>query len=356
MLLNNLLIKRARLFTEFLKYKITKKRKPIVAYLLLTDRCNRRCRYCFVDCSRQKKELTFLQWKKIIDILVKKGTKMICLMGGEPLLYPQIDKIVDYIKKKGLICDLTSNGILVKAKMETIKKLNGLMISLDGNKLANDTNRGNGAYDKAWEAIIAAKENGVNVRVNAVLTKQNKDCLEFLLDLADKYKIFVTYSILAEFPEKEKTLAKKIILSDKEIKTIYQKLKKWKQKGKRILFSQSTLDYVINYPLPYSQIIFKNKNYGNYYKHECLFGRVMFYIDSDGSFYPCAALWNSSIYKPGNVIRDGFKKAWKKMENLRCQSCFCPGVPEWNHITSLGGICDGMKITLQQMFSKRIDR
>lgn len=350
--MTGLLIKRTKLFAEIFKYKITKQRKPIVAYLLLTDKCNRRCRYCFVDPSKKKKELNFKQWKKVIDVLVAKGCKMFCLMGGEPLIYPEIDQIVDYIKKKNVICDMTSNGILVRNKIATVKKLDGLMISLDGDRKATDANRGEGAYQKALEAIKIARENGVTVRINSVLTKQNKNCLKFLLKLADKYNLFVTYSILAEFPEKEKKLAGKIILDDEEIKQVYRQLKKWKKQGKRILFSQNTLDYVINYPLPYKKIILKNDSWASYSDFNCLFGKVMFYIDSNGDFYPCAALWNSQYYRPLNIIKDGFLKSWKNLGNLECKSCFCPGVPEWERMTSLSGIIDGVKVTLTQLLGK----
>jgi len=349
---NNLLLNRAKLFLALLTYKITRQRKPIVAYLLVTGRCNRRCRYCFVDCSDPVKDLSLKRWQEIIDTLHQQGTKMICLMGGEPLVYQHIDQLVDYIKSKGIICEMTTNGFLVKAKLDTIKKLDSLMISLDGDKKANDSNRGAGSYDMAIEAIKLAINNGVTVRVNSVLTQQSKKSIKHLLDLTDKYNLFVTYSILAEFPEKEKALAKNIMLADKEIKQTYIKLKKWKQKGKRILFSLSTFDYVINYPVSYKKIILKNDPQANYYPQQCLFGQAMFYLDADGSFYPCAALWNSKHYTAPNMFKLGFKKAWQQMGDLKCQSCSCPGVPEWNHITSPAGIWDGLKITLRQLFTK----
>lgn len=349
---NNLIIKRGRLFTKMMECKIFNKRKPLVAYLLLTDRCNLRCRYCFVDCSQKKDELTFEEWKNVINQIYKKGCRMICLMGGEPLLYPQIGEIIDHIKKKNIICEMTTNGALLPQKINIIKKLDSIMISLDGDEKANDANRGKGSYQKAIKAIKITREHNIPVRINAVLTKQSKNSIEFLLDLADKYNLYVTFSITADFPFKHINIAKQIVLNDKEIKKIYTQLKKFHKQGRRILFSESTLDYVINYPLPYNKIVLRqDSQYQNYYPHKCVFGKTMFYIDANGDFYPCATLWNSKYYRPMNIRKDGFQKAWNNMEKLPCLTCFCPGVPEWNRIMSLGGLTDGLKITLNQFLN-----
>jgi MoaA/NifB/PqqE/SkfB family radical SAM enzyme len=350
-----LLKKRSVLFSKIMEYKLTKKRTPIIAYLLITDRCNLRCRYCFVDCDQKKdRELNTQEWLSLIDEMYDMGVRMICLMGGEPLLYQDIDEIIKYIHAKGIICDLTTNGLLVQKKIEAIKYLDSLMISLDGDELANDTNRGKGVYKRVLQAIQTACENGVIIRINCVLTKQNKDSFEHILDLCDEYGLYATFSITAEFPQEHIEDAHNIILNDDEIKNIYIQLKSLRKQGRRILFSEGTIDYVINYPLPYNKIIFADDQENlNYYKSSCLFGRTMFYVDSNGMIYPCAALWNSSGYKPKSVLDVGFKNAWENMSTLPCVTCFCPGVPEWNYVTSIQGVLHGLGVSLSQLISRK---
>jgi MoaA/NifB/PqqE/SkfB family radical SAM enzyme len=354
-MLDNLLFKRARLFAKVVQCRILNKRKPVVAYLNITDRCNLRCRYCFVDVNRCQEELTVSEWESLINEIYLRGCRMICLMGGEPLLHPDIEEIVNYIRKKKIICDMTTNGVLVPQKINIVKNIDSLMVSLDGDEVAHDTNRGKGSFRKAINAIKIARQNNIVVRINAVMTKQSQGCLDFLLDLADEYNLYVTFSITAEFSCKDTSIAKEVALSDEEIRRIYVKLKQQLRKGRRILFSESTLDYVINYPLSYNKIIFRDdKENCEYYTEQCPFGRTMFYVDANGDFYPCAALWNTGYFSPRNLRKDGFQKAWDNMANLRCSACFCPGVPEWNRIMSLKGLFSGIKITLNQALKKNI--
>lgn len=352
MLKNNMLIKRARLFAKMVSCKAFNRRDPVVAYLLITDRCNLRCRYCFVDVEQKRDELSTDEWIKIINETVRRGTKMICLMGGEPLLHPDIDQIIDHIHSKGIICDMTTNGWLLPNKIELIKKLDSIMISIDGDAEATDINRGEGAFAKALRAIEIARQNNIVVRLNAVMTQQSINSIEFLLDLAEKHDLYVTFSITAEFPEKYENLANQIMLNEQQIRDLYKKLKILRAEGKRILFSDLCLDYVINYPTAYNEIIFKGSPHAQYYTKGCLFGRTMYYIDANGDFYPCAALWNHEAFTPKNIRKDGFENAWNNMSGLKCISCFCPGVPEWNDIMSFSGLLRGLKISLLQSKSR----
>ncbi|MDP2939648.1 MAG: radical SAM protein [Candidatus Omnitrophota bacterium] len=335
--------------------KILGQRSPVVAYLLLTDRCNMHCRYCFVDTTKKRKELSTQEWKQLIDEIFTMGCRMICLMGGEPLLHPDIEEIIGHIQSKKIICDMTTNGILVPKMINVVKKINSLMVSLDGDEVANDANRGKGSFKYALDAIKIARENGVVVRINAVMTKQSQNSLEFLLNLADKFDLYVTFAITAEFLCEDIVRAEEVTLSDGEIKNVFIKLKKLRQQGRRVLFSQAALDYVINYPLPYNKIIFQDDiEHRKFYKNKCPFGNTMFYVDANGDLYPCAALWNTDHFQPMNILKDGFQKAWDNMARLRCLTCFCPGVPEWNRIMSLRGLTDGLLVTLKQTFSRRV--
>ena len=351
---NNLIIKRARLFAKMNECKLLRRRCPVVAYLLITDKCNLRCRYCFVDCNQKRKELSTSEWIDLINNLYAHGTNMVCFMGGEPLLHKDIDILVDHVLAKGMICDITTNGVLVPKKIDIIKKVDSLMVSVDGDREGNDANRGKGSFDKAIEAIRVARGAGVAVRINAVMTKQSKDSIDFLLDLADQYDLYVTFAITAEFPLGQKGREEEIMLSETEIKNLYKRLKVFRSKGRRVLFSPSTLDYVINYPLPYNKIILRgDKEHENYYTQMCPFGQTMFYVDSNGDFYPCAALWNGEYFTPKNVLIDSFQDAWENMTNLKCVTCFCPGVPEWNRIMSIKGLFSGVKLSLKQMAIKK---
>ena len=312
------------------------------------------CHYCFVDHVALPNEMSTEQIIRLVDELYDKGTRMICLMGGEPLLKPGIDKIIDHIVNKGIICDMTTNGLMIKNKLDIIKKLDAIMISLDGDEQANDQNRGKGTYPKIVEGIKIARENGVIVRLNCVLTRKNMGSIEYMLQFARNNGLFVTFALMAE-PHQIPEDLKEFTMTDQEIKETYLKLKKLRAEGWPVLFSDHTLDYVINYPLAYNKIIFKNapKKILDYYKRECRYGRTMAYIESDGKTYPCAALWKVDFFKPKSAQeKGGFQAAWDNMEQLPCKTCFQPGCSEWNYLTTLQGVLHGIRFSLNQLLTR----
>lgn len=91
-------------------------RKPLQCSLYVTDRCNLDCGYCTeYDNSRPHPSLEDLKkWvRKIRDL----GTMRIALVGGEPLLHPDIVELVRYCREIGFATSLTTNGFLLTRKL-----------------------------------------------------------------------------------------------------------------------------------------------------------------------------------------------------------------------------------------------
>ncbi|KKL64314.1 hypothetical protein LCGC14_2166230, partial [marine sediment metagenome] len=88
---------------KLLHQKVIKDGKiiPIHPQIYITNRCNLNCSFC--SCSDRQKtlEMKFDEVKEVIDILEDAGAKAITISGGgEPLLHPEINKIIDYIEFK----------------------------------------------------------------------------------------------------------------------------------------------------------------------------------------------------------------------------------------------------------------
>lgn len=85
-----------------------------IIYLHVTQECNLRCTYCYAK-NNLGKDMMMNEnaSRKYIDILEQKGVKKVVLTGGEPLLNPDIEKIVEYIKKKGIYVSLLTNTIFL---------------------------------------------------------------------------------------------------------------------------------------------------------------------------------------------------------------------------------------------------
>ncbi len=72
--------------------------------------CNIRCRCCYNLDRNGVKPLGLV--KKEIDIAAaKRNLQVITLLGGEPTLHPDLERIIAEIKSRGLMCHILTNGI-----------------------------------------------------------------------------------------------------------------------------------------------------------------------------------------------------------------------------------------------------
>lgn len=118
-------------------------------FLVITDACNLRCKYCFV---KQKPNYMNLKIAKdsmdfINDVKFPDKPFHVQFFGGEPTLMWDsiIVPVVEYVKQKkyNIEFDITSNGILLdENKIKYMKENNiGLLFSMDGDKNVQDLNR-----------------------------------------------------------------------------------------------------------------------------------------------------------------------------------------------------------------------
>ena len=74
-------------------------------------------------------------------------------------------------------------------RVEDLKKLDTLCISLDGDRESHDANRGEGSYDKAVAAVELALDHGLHTRIHMTLTKNNIGSLEYLADFSRRMDV-----------------------------------------------------------------------------------------------------------------------------------------------------------------------
>jgi hypothetical protein len=72
--------------------------------------CNIRCKFCYAIEHPKVKPLAEVEAE--IDLaLRKRNLDAISLLGGEPTLHPALPDIVRYVKSKGLVCQVLTNGV-----------------------------------------------------------------------------------------------------------------------------------------------------------------------------------------------------------------------------------------------------
>lgn len=145
----------------------------------VTDRCNLRCVYCVPECGvmriPEERILTEEELIRITKAAAKEGIAHIKVTGGEPLLRPNLARLVQKIREIPGIetVTLTTNGILLPDQMDALAAagISGINISLDTrNKERYRILTRGGELERALAGLEAAKgQKGVTVKVNAVL-------------------------------------------------------------------------------------------------------------------------------------------------------------------------------------------
>ncbi len=79
------------------------------AYLQITRKCNNECVFC--SNPQFEKEITLAQAKKSIDALCREGVTEVFLTGGEPTTSPHLFEIIRYLKGRGIVPRMISNGV-----------------------------------------------------------------------------------------------------------------------------------------------------------------------------------------------------------------------------------------------------
>lgn len=88
-------------------------------YIEITNNCNLNCEFCH-NTNRKKEYMTVENFEKIIQ-KVKNHTKIICLhVKGEPLLHPNLQQILEILKKYNLQTNITTNGILLNKTVDIL--------------------------------------------------------------------------------------------------------------------------------------------------------------------------------------------------------------------------------------------
>ncbi|MEW5760770.1 MAG: radical SAM protein [Candidatus Thermoplasmatota archaeon] len=176
--------------------------KPIVLQWHLTNRCNLKCKHCYMHddpnyIDELKNELCFEECIKLIDDFheLLKFIDMngrINFTGGDPLLKKEIYKLIEYARKKGIFVGILGNPDLLSYKVCKKLKSVGLLryqISIDGMEKTHDSLRKKGAFRKAIKGIRLLNKVGIPSVVMFTLSKRNACELIDVIRLAAKENV-----------------------------------------------------------------------------------------------------------------------------------------------------------------------
>ena len=306
-----------------------------LAYILVTDFCNFRCGYCFIENSLKgpstamSKDLA----DKVIKILVNEVKQVpeyrVTFYGGEPfsnseIVFYIIEKLEQASKK--FVFSAVTNGSLITQDIALKLKQHNVTVgvSLDGwsnidrNRVFTD---GKETFYSALKAIALLKEAGVNTGISCTITKQNYEHAEEIIEFIQKLGIrTIGFNLLTRLKEPNE-------FEVPDPKQLAHHLFGAYLKAKELNMFEDRID---------------NRRANYFFKeifhiYDCpAFGQLIFFSPT-GTAGPCHAFYPSGKYQIPikedlKVQEEPLFYKWLEMGTLKNKECMkCPAI----------GICGG---------------
>ncbi len=176
-----------RVGTYLMKQKLARREKfPLLVELEPLFQCNLACSFCGKIQHPEHILKQRMPVEQAIGAIEECGAPMVSIAGGEPLIHPEIDVIVNELLKRKKFVFLCTNAILMKKKLDDFKPSPYFtwVVHLDGLRERHDRFvEREGIFDKAVEAIGEAKARGFRVGTNT--TFLNTDTPEAVREVLD---------------------------------------------------------------------------------------------------------------------------------------------------------------------------
>jgi SynChlorMet cassette radical SAM/SPASM protein ScmF len=165
-------------------------------YFYLTEGCNLRCRHCWIAPKYQSENDSYAAldlglFKSIVEQAKPLGLTGVKLTGGEPLLHPQINKILEYVRNEDLKVTFETNGVLCTPELAaSIAACNDpfVSVSLDGaDAETHEWVRGvKGCFDETMNGIGNLANAGLRPQLIMTIMRHNRDQMEPVVRLAER--------------------------------------------------------------------------------------------------------------------------------------------------------------------------
>jgi radical SAM protein with 4Fe4S-binding SPASM domain len=295
----------------------------------ITDKCNFRCRHCYI--KNPKRELGTQQLLMILknytDLIrvwalnKNNKTRDLSLTGGEPLLRRDFFKILEHVHKNREMftsVNVMSNGSTIDDKVAKKLKafeVSAVQISMEGLEETNDKIRGRGSFIKSIEGIRNLLDNDVHVGISMTVHKENVSDVEKMFDFCKNLGVASFGVSRLVYIEKDDALK---MLEPLETKNFYETImnikRKWDGRGIHIgTHCSDSLWFIED---------------AHHATHGCSAGYDSFSVMPNGDVVPCRRL----PIKVGNAMKKSFfdiwytsKVLWKirnmNMANATCKKC-----------------------------------
>jgi len=281
---------------------------PYEIYFKVTCACNYNCEFCSQN-GGANFEMNFEDAKKWLKEFRERGAIKIYYTGGEPLMYSNLYKLLQYGKELKLKQIIITNGYLLK-KNSVLDYIDGLGISLHGTATTHDNLVGvKNAHNQVVANLKWVKENypQIGISLNYTVSELNFD-YKNMKSVADISKQYNTELHIARINYIGRGEPKKI----QDVNKLCEFVDNLRSQNYKVKISNCIIPCVVE------------KKY-DYLTHGCGAGITTCAVEANGDVKICA----SSSLVLGNLHNDTFDTIWNNILKwkqdpkitLICQTC-----------------------------------
>lgn len=284
--------------------------RPVNGTLELLPLCNMNCAMCYIRRDRSEVERggglrTVEEWIGLGEEMKKAGVLFLLLTGGEPLLFPDFQRLYLELKRMGMVLTINTNGTLLDEKWadffgrEKPRRINITLYGAD-ERAYEELCHYPGGFERTMRGIRLLKERGVDVKINGSVTKENYKDVKRIYQIGRELEIPVhmdTY-MLPGIRERGLAIEQQSRLAPEaaaatELETVKTEL----GEEQFPFYVQRKIAQIENGPDIYPEGM------------TCMAGSCSFSVNWQGEMRPCVTIEEPSV----PVFEIGFDAAWEKM-------------------------------------------
>lgn len=326
-----------RLETEILDFATDKrnqweKNHQIYSVIFeITPRCNFKCVHCYLCHQHDQKELSYDEIIRIVDILYEKEVLFLTLTGGDIFTRSDFLDVYMYVKEKGFIVELYTNGALINDKIiRVFEKYPPLLVDISLYGSCEETYQKvtgvKGAFERVLSNIRSMLDAGIRVSLKAPVLDMYYDELLAIKAIAESFNIpFRTGFEVFPTIDNDDSVQNYGVSLEKSLRYEFEEF----MKRPRTFGEEGDYD-VVN--------LIKEKPL-----FRCKLGRASCAIDFNGNMCPCMSFRHAG--KP--ITLDNFDEIWNSFscypkmrasDNYKCLRCkaydfcdICPAMMQFVH-------------------------
>ena len=201
----------------------------------LTYRCSEKCIHCYnegatrndkeISTRGDREELTFDDYKRIIDELYEQGLIKVCLTGGDPFSKSFAWELIDYLYNKGIAFDVFTNGQRIVDEVERLAnyypRLVGVSIYSGIPKVHDYITRVKGSWERSLSVVRKLSALGVPMNLKCCVMRPNVKSYYMVADIAKQYGAVPQFEIsLTDSIEGDRCVSKHLRMTPEQLEIV----------------------------------------------------------------------------------------------------------------------------------------